>query len=319
MAAKRRKTPCNFDPRLVWMALAASNYRSLRQIVGEWAAQSGELLPVTLRRICDWAICGAFPERTFVFPTGQAVDLLELHRAMRIVTKAGAPINEEVAFDLLRVAVVSNSGIEDYCRRFGVDPPSTAGTLRSGVRRLFGKPLHLAPPDCPNSVEIVAQLEAICFATGAMNTMKSLLEQARSYPKFPISEKQDERWLCYVNLAQPSVESSNALKIRSEFEALQNEWKELRENLKEAASSDENVNSQRTVNTKRGAGRPEGSGSYESEDLKLVEEMREGLLSGKYRSIAAAARDLAERAAGHGTLASKEKRLRTRYAERYPE
>jgi hypothetical protein len=68
------------------MAIAASKYKTLREIVNEWSAQSGDPPLVTLRRICDWAICRSFPDGTFAFPTGQAIDLLELHRAMRIVT-----------------------------------------------------------------------------------------------------------------------------------------------------------------------------------------------------------------------------------------
>jgi hypothetical protein len=69
---------------------------------------------------------------------------------------------------------------------------------------------------------------------------------------------------------------------------------------------------------KRGIGRPQGSGSLESEDIKLIDEMRTAIRSGKYPSIAAAARAMVAKAGGAGTEASKEKRLCTRYAERYP-
>jgi hypothetical protein len=305
------------------MAIAASKYRSLEQIAGQWAAQSGELLPVVLRRICDWAICGGFPEGTFVLPTGQTINLLELHRAMRVAVKVGAPINEDLAFELLRVAVVSNAGVDDYCGRIGVDPPANAGTLSSGIRRLFSKSLYSAPPDCPNSVTIVAQLEARYFAIAALNSLKRLLKEQHGHSEISISDKAHERWLTYVNIAQPSVESSGDPEIQSEFTSLQSDWDGLRATPKDAPisekpQSDENIGPQSAANKKRGTGRPEGSGSFESDDLKLVDKMQKGIVSGEYRSIAAAAREWAPSAGGHGTLGSKEKRLSTRYAERYP-
>src|SRR6266404_4954250 len=162
-----------FRSKIRVMALTASKYKTLREIVNEWSAQSGELPPVTLRRICDWAICNGFPEGTFVFPTGQRIELLELHRA-----------------------IVSKAGVEEFCERVVVDPPQSIGTLGSRFRRLVGKPRHSGPPDCPNSAKIVAQLEARVSAIAFMNTMKSQLPRAGDLePK--IAEQVNERWLRY--------------------------------------------------------------------------------------------------------------------------
>jgi hypothetical protein len=305
------------------MAFAASKYQTLKRVVDEWSTQSGELPPVILRRICDWAICGGFPEGTFVFPTGQTIDLLELHRAMRMAVGLGAPINRDLAIELLHLAIVSKVGIREYCERIGVDPPPSISALRSKFRGLVGKPRHAGLPDCPNSVDIVARLEARYSAIAAMNSLKQLLKEQQGHPEINISDQANDRWLRYVNLARPSAESSNDPEIQSEFAALLNEWNRLRIASTDAASSEsleskEITDPQLTGQKKRGVGRPQGSGSLESEDLELVEVMRKGIVGKEFGSISVAAKAMVSRAGGGGTEASKEQRLRKRYAELYP-
>jgi hypothetical protein len=297
------------------MALAASKYRSLGQIVAEWAAQSGELRPITLRRICDWAICGGFPDGTFRLPTGQTIDLLQFHRAMRVAVSDGPQIDEDSAFELLRRTIVSKAGIKAYCERIGVDPPPSLSTLTSRFRRLVGKARYVGPPDCPNSSERVTSLEAKCTAIGLMNTMKSHLPRPSGDSKF--AEQARERWLRYAEYAESAATASGDLEIQRQLAALKHEWETPDTVTIEAASAD--IPADDLVPTKRGRGRPPGSGSFESEDAKIVEEMREGILSKKFAYIAAAARALVPKAGGGGTLASIEKRLIRRYAERYPD
>jgi hypothetical protein len=295
------------------MAIAASKYKTLREIVNDWSAQSGDLPLVTLRRICDWAICRSFPDGTFVFPTGQAIDLLELHRAMRIAIGVGAPINRDLAIDLLHQAIVSKDGIDDYCARIGVDPPQSIRTLGSKFRRLVGKPRDSGPPDCPNSAKIVAQLEARYSAIALMNTMKSQLSRAGDHSKPNIAEQANERWLWYLTHAQSEADASGDPEIQRQLAALRHEWEGPK-----AAINGANSDLTSAENKKRGVGRPQGSGSLESEDLELVEEMRKGIASREFRSIAAAAKAMISKAGGSGTDASKEQRLRKRYSELYP-
>ena len=317
------KNTSNSDRRFAPMALAASKYKTLREIVNEWSAQSGELPPVTLRRICDWAICGGFPEGTFVFPTGQRIELLELHRAMRMAIGEGAPINRDLATQLLQLAIVGKAGIEYYCERFQVGPPQSVRTLRSRFRRLVGKPGHSGPPDCPNSAKIVAQLEARYSATAFMNTMKSQLPREHDHSEPKISEQANERWLCYLTQAQSEADASGDPEILRQLAALRHEWegpKAATNGATSAGSAQSETNSDlpSAENKKRGAGRPQGSGSWESEDLELVEEMRKGIASGEFRSITAAAKAMVSKARGAGTEASREQRLRKRYSELYP-
>ncbi|MET4631209.1 hypothetical protein ABIB83_008270 [Bradyrhizobium sp. I1.8.5] len=305
------------------MTSSPSKFRSLKGLTLEWSIQGGEPGALTLRRICDWAICGAFPARTFLFPNGEEIDLLTLHQAMRMSIGLGAPINPDVAIDILQRAMVGVAGIEAFSKRVGIDPPQSIKTLALRFGALLNKPRYQSPPDCPESAEIVARLEARWSALAAMNSLKAILVQYRGDSRASISEQADERWVCYVNLAQPSADSSKDSKIQSELAALKHEWESLRDASSVAASSEsaqpeERIDLHSTGPKKRGVGRPQGSGSLESKDLVLVAEMRKGIVDGKFPSISAAAKAMAPRAGGGGTEASKEQRLRKRYSELYP-
>jgi hypothetical protein len=274
---------------------------------------------MTLRHICNWAVCDAFPDGTFLFPNGEKVDLLDLHRAMRVVTGLGASINEGKAIELLQRTIVSIAGIEAYCSRNGVDPPRSIKTLTSSLRRLFDKPRYLTPPDCPKGAEVVAQLEAQFSANAVINTLKSILERHQGHRESNISEQANERWLCYVNLAESDAERSKDPEIQTQLAALKHEWDNLKSPSNdmtglEIPQADEDGGAPK----KRAIGRPTGSGSLERGDLGLVEEMRSGIDSGEYLSIAAAARAVVSKAGGAGTRSSKEKRLTKRYSELHP-
>ena len=305
------------------MAFAASKYTTLKDVTREWSVQSGELPPLTLRRICDWAICGAFPNGTFFSPTGQTIDILELHRAMRMATGVGAPINQDLAAELLSRTIVSKASLEGFCENLGIDPPPTITTFRSKVRRLLRKRRHAAPPDCPNSVRIVAQLEARCSAIGLMNTMKSMLPRPPEDLEPSILERVNERWLSYSAYAQSQADASGDPEVQRQLNDLKHEW-DGPEASSGGSHSGSSGSGEATVlksetPKKRGVGRPQGSGSLESDDQELTRKMREGILSKEFTSIAAAARAWATYAQGAGTIASKEARLRKRYAERYPD
>ena len=310
---EKEKNSDKFDIEDSPMASAASKYQTLRRTVDEWSSQSGELPSVILRRICDWAICRGFAEGAFVLPTGHSIDLLELHRAMRMAVGEGATINKDLAIELLHKALVSKDDIKDFCERVGVDPPASLSSLRSIFRRLLGKARFLGPPDCPNINGVVAKLEAKSSAVALINTMKSQLPRASENSDF--ANAANERWFRYAEYAQLEADASGDLEIQSELAALRQQWEIPAGTTNEAATAESPVES---ASKRRGRGRPQGSGSLESEDSEIVEGMHSGLLSGKFTSISAAARAFAPSAGGGGTPASIEARLRKRYAERYP-
>ena len=323
MGAKGRRIP--ITPKFMAAMPHFLKFKSLKNVTHEWSLQGGEPTPLTLRRICDWAICGAFPDGTFVFPNGEKVDLLDLHRSMRVATGLGAPINGERAIDLLQEAIVSIAGVEVYCGSVGVQPPRSIKTLTSRLRSLFDKPKYLSPPDCPESAEVIAQLEAKSSADALINTLNSILKQDQDQDRqgFDISAEANERWLRYVNLAESYSEPSKDPDIQRQLDALKHEWDSLKfakgsvANL-ETPQVAEGGGAESTERKKRAIGRPTGSGSLERGDLKLVEEMRIGLARGEYLSIAAAAKAVVSKAGGAGTYSSREKRLTKRYSERHP-
>jgi hypothetical protein len=300
-----------------------SRYKSLNDLVLDWSKQGGYPLPLTLRRICDWAICDAFPEGTFIFANGERVDLLDLHRAMRnFVGLASPTISEAMGVELLRRTFLDVSGISAFCESVGVDLPKSLKTFGSRVRWLGDKPPHSSPPDCPNGADTAARLEARFLANGLISSLRFLLRQRQDDLECDPSEYMGARWLRYVKSAGPAVESCGDPEIARELATLKHEWDALdaERNRVDGAStrSDGRVDFPSTERKKRAAGRPKGSGSFERSDFVLVKDMRRGIENEDYSSISAAARALAPRAAGHGTLSSIERRLVDRYSELYP-
>ena len=68
---------------------------------------------------------------------------------------------------------------------------------------------------------------------------------------------------------------------------------------------------------KHGGGRPTGSGSWQVADELLLDEMDNMIKTGRAKSPNDAARILADRASGSGTLASKQSRLAVRYRKKF--
>ncbi len=301
------------------MPLAVSNYIDLVDVVNDWSDQSGELPLLTLRRICDWAICGRFPDRTFLLPNGQQIDHLDLHRAMRIELGVHAPISRDEAAKLLGSAIVSKAGIQSFCEDLGVQPPPEMQPRKSKLLRFLAKPEHLGPPDCPAAALVADRLEARDLAIGALSILGALIIQVWRDPNHAIAEREIHEWSIRCDDAQSKTEASDDPHLRQQLADLKREWKSLTapEKIEDEAASQPPQPSE--LPKRRSIGRPRGSGSYEVEDTELAREMRADILSGKHTSIAAAARERVSRAGGGGTEASKEKRLCNRYASLYPD
>ncbi|MCA1542432.1 hypothetical protein I6F18_20955 [Bradyrhizobium sp. NBAIM32] len=293
--------------------MAVSKYIDFVDLVNGWSEQSGELPLLTLRRICDWAISGDFPEGTFLLPNGEPIDLLELYWAMKKEIGAHAPIDRDYGAKLLNRIIVSKSGIRKFCEHHQVELPPGVGSLASSLRRLVRKPRHLGPPDCPGGAAAADRREAIDWAMAGLDASEYLIAATQhSIPGAP--ERKLDPW----RDDGPKFEASDEPDLRAKPDELGSEWKSVdtaaRPSCEVITEPVQVFDSQ----SRRSAGRPPGSGSYQAGDLELVEEMRADILAGKHTSIAAAARARVSRAAGFGSYASKEKRLTTRYSERYP-
>lgn len=298
--------------------MAASKYIVLEDLVNGWSAQSGELPLLTLRRICDWAIYGRFPKRTFLLPNGREIDVLELRWAMQREIGEHAPMDRDYAAKLLEGAIVSKAGIRSFCEHLGVEPPPGAQSLKSRVLRLMRGPKHLGHPDCPDGAAAAVRREARDLAMVGLGALEELVA-IRRHPTQGIKESEIDAWRRRYDDVRTNVEASDDPELRTELGALESEWNSLttiEEPASEAASRQSQLSD---PPKKRGVGRPPGSGSLESKDLELVEEMRADMLSGKHTSLAGAARVRVSRADGGGTEESKVRRLVARYNERYPD
>jgi hypothetical protein len=315
--SERKKNPPPVDLEILSRVMAASKYIDFVDLVNGWSDQSGELPLLTLRRICDWAISGHFPAGTFLLPNGQPIDVLELYWAMKREIGVHAPIDRDYAAKLLNRVIVSKSGIRKFCEHQGVELPPDVGSLKSSLRRLVGKPGHLGPPDCPGGTAAAVRREAMDWAMAGLGALEDLIT-ARRHSTQDAHEREVDAWSRRCDDVRTKVEASEDPELRAKLGELESEWQSLTTGAQPAG---EVITQQAQVfesPNRRGAGRPPGSGSYEAGDLELVEEMRVDILAGKHTSIAAAARARLSRAAGYGSEASKEKRLTTRYSERYP-
>jgi hypothetical protein len=255
-----------------------------------------------------------------MLPNGHKIDPLELHRAMRMATGAIVPIDPDRGLELVRLAIVSKAGIESYCERIGVEPPRKSKSLQAALRRVLARPRHVGPPDCPNSILTLTRLESRASAIDTINILKSLLKQ-RQRLDGAVSNRTRDLWNSNYDHAQRNPDVTEYPELQQQLADLTREWESLKaveETSNEPIPQADQPIGVRSGPKKRGIGRPPGAGSFESEDMELVEEMRSDLLSGKHTSITAAARERVSQAAGGGTEASKEKRLATRYSERYP-
>ncbi|MHC4054113.1 hypothetical protein [Bradyrhizobium sp. 25ACV] len=297
--------------------MAASKYIDFVDLVNEWSDQSGELPLLTLRRICDWAISGHFPAGTFVLSNGQPIDILELYWAMKTQVGVHAPIDRDYAAKLIDRAIVSKLGILNFCEDHGVEPPPGIWSLKSRIRRLVRRPGHLGPPDCPEGSVTAVRREAIYWALPGLRGLEDLIA-ARRHSTEDAHERELDAWWRRYDDVRTKVQASDAPELRAKLSELESEWKSLIPGSQPAGEVITQEVQPLDSPNRRGAGRPPGSGSYGAGDLELVEEMRADILAGKHTSIASAARARVSRAAGYGSEASKEKRLTTRYSERYP-
>jgi hypothetical protein len=303
------------------MPISRPKFISLEELTRDWAAQDGAPAPLVLRRICDWAFTGAFPEGTFVLSNGNAVDLLTLHQAMRAVIGLRSPIDHAPAVQLIEETLVTVAGIRTFCAHLDIEPPRRLGSKRPFLRA-FSKQLLSGPPDCPEAAGIGVRADSKMWAIAAIRTLLSLIEQFRDHAG-AIPEHAAQAWTNEIDSARHLARLAQDTEIEAELEALDRKWEELKGNT--PAISNVDISQPADVRDsvpvepkKRAPGRPVGSGSLESQDHVIAEQMHIGIERRQYLSITAAAKAFAPQAGGAGTLASKEKRLIRRYAELYP-
>ena len=324
------------------------------QLVVEWAEASGEPKELVLRRLCEWAVTGAFADGAFVTNIGTKRAPLDIYKSFLAITETEGRDDESITLGgwtrqnanqwgvhLLAATSVKAQHLTEFCNRTNTLPPRS---VLSGLRRLWalrdGRKLR-APPPCPDGHACAERLDTRDLAAAFVQDLRLLLARIRvEWMAFGPRPKNDEsgdldywepRWKAARKLAHDDVERSGELDLQQELEALETEWAGLlaqekefrattatRDQGGEKDQSDSIGWSGKMESNKRSRGRPKGVGSLESVDAPLVEEMRSDILNDSSLSPTAAAYRVIDRAKGGGSAESKAKRLVERYSEKYP-
>jgi hypothetical protein len=306
---------------------------------------------LVLRRLCHWAMAGAFPERAFITDTGADVSPFDIYLSFRAVTEntglfgsGGIHLdgwtiynnNERWGMHVLDKVLVTAPSVLAFCEcTKTLAPPSL---LRGFSRFLAGwdRTKHVAPPECPDADEFAARHHARDLAIGLMNSLRTTLSGLqgkpttrlgpRRVPDEPIDfEHWGAKWKQTRSDAQNAIARSHDSSLQHELDSVDAEWNAFvgQETANVAApnvcQSRENSIVPQVDIPKRSKrrGRPSGSGSYEASDALIVEQMRETLKMEPNLSPTAAAIRFADSAVGGGTPDSKSKRLVERYSAKY--
>jgi hypothetical protein len=65
------------------MSPEKSRYISLLALAADWGAEAGVPRELVLRRLCEWAMAGAFPEGAFITATGAQVRPFDIYMSFR--------------------------------------------------------------------------------------------------------------------------------------------------------------------------------------------------------------------------------------------
>jgi hypothetical protein len=222
-----------------------SRYIQLIALAAEWAQSSGMPINMVLRRLCEWAVAGAFPEGTFVTSGGEKIAPLDLLIAVRVVIGNGqAPFGDEtintdvdVARDRVTSALLTGHDILEFCERTETLPPPS---MLGGLRRLLAgrdRRKHVAPPECPAADEHAARQWAYRNAVGGLNALRSNSTRLkgehmgpgpRRTENDPVSfEYWGPKWMKMRDDVQADILRCGDNELQQKLSALEAEWKEF--------------------------------------------------------------------------------------------
>jgi hypothetical protein len=285
-------------------------YLALWDLANLWARADKIRPEAVLLGIADWAVNGGFPPGTFVDQAGEAVDVCELWLDIRAaLTRDGWAklVGGETwwrdtlgARQRLGEIRVSRESVLAFCEATGTLPPPM---LLRGTRRLraIWKSKYRSPPPCPDVVPEVTRY---------------LLEQ---------DEAGKKAWTAQQQSWQPPPRRLRPQSVASEQPTLPLPEKPGKSGGSEKPTpappppSMTEPTAVRGKGTKKRRGRPPGSGSLETSDDPLVDEMHIAIEASPGLARAAAAEPVVSRAGGAGDKGSKIRRLVARYREKYPD
>jgi hypothetical protein len=329
------------------------SYIPFLALAAEWAAESGMPSEFALRNVCEWTIAGAFPPDSLRTPTGASVAPFDVYLSSLALIQSGelshnssiklgrfTLVNGEQRWGLrcLSEILVNVTDILAFCERTNTLPPPSVsrGAKRIWVR--WARTPHLAPPPFPDAENIAIRFHEHELAVGTMNRMRSCLNKLQGtqspprnmrQPSEPIDLKYYQaQWDTDREFAKASIENSGDTALLQPLRELEDDWAAFiaQEQLLGAPEppaeepsrvdpGDEEAPGPAERTSRRG--RPPGSGSFESADAPLIEEMHAAILRDPTLSVSAAAALVVDRAKGGGTPQSKVRRLIERYSEKF--
>ena len=171
------------------MADEAAGYIHLLKLAVDWANAGSLPKEMVLRRLCEWAVVGAFPRGALVDRFGTEIAPLEMFKDFKALTNSGNvsiggwgmhidPAEALHRFEEIRVAA---NDLRAFCDGTNTILPPL---LFSGFRRLWagtgGK--NVAPPACPGADEEADRQHARGHAEGWMNTLRRKMNSLQGKP-----------------------------------------------------------------------------------------------------------------------------------------
>ncbi|KAA2237081.1 winged helix-turn-helix domain-containing protein [Salinarimonas soli] len=152
-----------------------------------WAQRSGMPPKMVLRRVCEWAMVGAFPDKAFVDPGGLTIEPFDIYMAARVLTE-GNPLFSTISLGgwtlsgrsydpvLLEKVQLSVGDVLRFCDQLNVYPPDPLLTRFQRFEMRFVLRKALVPPPCPHADAHAVQHMKRSSATGSVNRLRDILE-----------------------------------------------------------------------------------------------------------------------------------------------
>lgn len=336
------------------MSAERTTYVHFLALAYDWAVEAGMPKELVLRRLCEWAMAGAFPEGAFIKATGTQVAPFDIYMSFRSIEQGvgslglgGVVLGGWEIFkpgwsiDFLSEVLLSTQDVLAFCERTNTlaPPMLLRGFIRFWAQRDQSK--HLAPPLCPDAEEHALKWRARDSAIASMNSLRSRLSELQGKAGNRLGIRREigrpidlefwaARWEKMAICAQNDVAVCKDAKLLQDLDTLKAEWTAfVAENTRTSTAPTEDADECRETdrnspepdeivqNQLVRRGRPLGSGSYEPLDAPLVEEMHQLMNEEPCLSPTAAANRVADRAAGGGTVESKARRLAERYSQKF--
>jgi hypothetical protein len=215
-----------------------------------WAARSGLPRETVLRRLSEWAMCGAFPPGAFRNTCDDPIETFDIYMSFRamaaaLISDAAVSLGSTTIYsprwgiDLLRSVLISCSDIEIFCEKVDAEPPWQRYRMFWLFRVKAAGRQHLAPPACPEAEGRAIRHNAGASADASMNSMRAMLDSLMGKPgthSFYSTAIDDgpidfdfygKRWAEHRDRALKNIEESQDVSLHDRLNLLTQEWEEF--------------------------------------------------------------------------------------------